>query len=418
MSTDKFLPMPRYEGDSSIHTLFAAFRRTESDFVAITPRYDGIRVEVHRAGDRVTIYTMDGSDITSAYPNVVREFAYESWPKYIAMEGYLTGWSGSKGYLSGKHVSPNAYDEDAKSFTFMATDIFYLENPKREPVLTAAATSGQRLFTLLGLGPSHGGTHIRLSNPSFVEHEHHLPRAVGFHTEEPSSIGVEMRPSEDAYGVPLPTYINPDAVSSTVQFSLVSQPINAPIFSSESDLEVVGMEGFEHGVDELPDSIEIISPLFPHGDLIDGTGKKYHYSEEGMRNAKLVAPPDQSVPIVNYDHDGEMTRMAGVMLSIWYDETKPFDFIDHTGRQVSGMGMVMQRSLIKEPRAIWSILHGNIKSVSAEPMFDPGPEGPEYRLAIDPAITGMALTNRPAIGGADISSVPRVCLESVCTTFP
>ena len=63
----------------------------------VQPKYDGFRVELHRAGNRVEIWTEDGSKVTRRFPTIVdalRKLPLESF----VFEGEL------ERYLQGRHV--------------------------------------------------------------------------------------------------------------------------------------------------------------------------------------------------------------------------------------------------------------------------------------------------------------------------
>lgn len=411
----EFYTISTQTAQTSLNSYFTHLSDQKGSFY-ITPMFDGIRVQVHRLGEMATIYDERGVDITSQYEDICSDFNFESWPQRVVMDGYITGWTGKNGYLSGKHVPPSMFQgvyKSPNSYSFHPTDLLYLEDEEHVHV-TPETDSEFRLHVLSNSGPASGGKYIHIPSFTLVDHDHHLPRAIHFHSNIPGAVGVELRGS-GGYHSPVSTYIDAHAVYANSQ-GLVSEIINQrPRYELPNTVETRTSFGLSHDGGELPEYIEIEGPLFVHGDLIDGTGKKFHYSEDVIRNARLVAPPGQSLPFVNFEHDSGPERLAGVMLKVWFDEKRDFSFVDAHGRTIEGTGVLMQRSLIKEPRAIWSILHGKLGSVSAEPMFEAGAFDKEFPDALDAGMTGMALTSTPAISTARIEIA---CDDKKCVTPP
>ena len=61
------------------------------------PKYDGVRCELHKVGEKVKIFTEDGNEITHALPTIVEAVREHKLPDLV-VEGEL------EGYKNGRHV--------------------------------------------------------------------------------------------------------------------------------------------------------------------------------------------------------------------------------------------------------------------------------------------------------------------------
>lgn len=390
---------------------FAVYARESEDFFPVLARtvFDGQPAQIHRHGDIVTIFDNNGNDITATYKDLLSEFIENQWPHDVVINGTILGWTGPNGHLSGDFVSTPEHAR-AKSYSFVT-----------QSLVEAAGMdyTGKPLWSVWGLYrwfPANGGHRFTLPVFAGSGWMGDLGMAIQMCNIGPGFKGIEFENIDHGRKVVL--------TDSRVEFGLNNAPESSiPLHTAKFDfsfsVEAKGQFGvFEVNVtphfaapgDENPDFVIIESPAFPHGKLISGDMKKFDYSKDEVKKAKLSAQArGRAVPFVNWSHVDDEQMLAGQILKLWWDDETPFKFDDHTGRHIEGKGMLHQKSILTEPRAIWNAMRGNIRAISIEPMFDVyGDDGKEYPAICNMTVTGLGLTNHPAIGDAIIN---KVCTE-------
>jgi len=340
---------------------------------------DGIEATLEKKGDLVTIFSKDGKDITEEYKDILLEFIQNTWPGDVGLAGTLLHWSGPSGYLSGDLVEP----EKARSHSFHVND---LTNGERL-VKKLESDIWSRHIVLQEIFPANGGFRIILSVPILVYSEDELRGVHQRMSSKPGNIGLRLV-SED---------------NETMDVLLSQEHRLTSLFSAGPDFFNVDIK------ETTPDYLIFESPLFPYGSLVDGRGNVTYYPKEEVEKAVRASFLGNSLSFVNFGHIREETTLVGIILKVWWDADRPFSFTDHKGNKVEGVGMLMQRSVITDKTAIWNVENGKITSVSNEPYFDVI-EGEARNIAI----TGLALTNHPAIPPAIIE---KVCDEVACKTL-
>jgi len=62
--------------------------------VAIEPKIDGIRCQLHKLNGDIVLYTRKGEDITSKFPEIVKNI--QSWPENVVLDGELVCFDKNK----------------------------------------------------------------------------------------------------------------------------------------------------------------------------------------------------------------------------------------------------------------------------------------------------------------------------------
>jgi hypothetical protein len=98
----------------------------------IEPRYDGVRLQVHRKEDNVTIFSSDGREIQHAFPSLLKELLQSPQESFI-LDGECVKYEGHSRLAHADAVSyvelasnPPLLNADDSHFRFKALDLLYL----------------------------------------------------------------------------------------------------------------------------------------------------------------------------------------------------------------------------------------------------------------------------------------------------
>ena len=106
-----------------------AFKTLEGDFY-VEPKYDGIRLQAHRQGKEVKLFTDDGSDITSDLPAISAEILSLKPPTFI-LDGELVIYNGQRQPLPHEAIVSAIHKKgpaDEAHIRYKVFDILWLED--------------------------------------------------------------------------------------------------------------------------------------------------------------------------------------------------------------------------------------------------------------------------------------------------
>jgi len=105
-----------------------AFKELEGDFY-VEPKYDGMRLQAHRKGDEVKLFTDDGSDISSDLPKLAEELrGFES--REFILDGELVIYNGQRQHLPHEAIVSAIHKKgpaDETSIRYKVFDILWLD---------------------------------------------------------------------------------------------------------------------------------------------------------------------------------------------------------------------------------------------------------------------------------------------------
>ena len=93
--------------------------------VAIEPKLDGVRCQLHKSGDSIILYTRKRQDITQKLPEVVG--SVRTWPNDVILDGELLSL-GKDGLLGFNEINKKIKSGEGNGI-FLTFDILYLDDP-------------------------------------------------------------------------------------------------------------------------------------------------------------------------------------------------------------------------------------------------------------------------------------------------
>lgn len=171
----------------------------------IDQKYDGFRVQIHRVGNKVKIWSEDGGDVTHRFPLVVKEI--KTWKWNVILDAEMTGWT--KGYRKGEHLGraeisgwahkkgdPYAF----KNYYANVFDILYAERTSRtsESESTKNLQEGDIHNESFSVRREHlerkpTGDHIKIAELKIVKSEKELAPIIKYFSAIPGSEGAMVK---------------------------------------------------------------------------------------------------------------------------------------------------------------------------------------------------------------------------------
>lgn len=161
----------------------------------IDQKYDGMRVQIHKLGKKVKLWSEDGGDLTSRFPSIVKEALTQ--PDSVR-DAELTGWTG--GFRTGKHigrsdVSGYAHKKSAPSDNNYYANVFdvlwFNDQDLHGKPLIERRKLLEKKFTDTG--------HIRTIEARFVNNAKELIEAVKFFSNVKGSEGAMIKSARSLY---------------------------------------------------------------------------------------------------------------------------------------------------------------------------------------------------------------------------
>jgi len=167
----------------------------QSKGIIVEPKYDGLRVQIHRGHSTVTIWTEDGTDITQR-PAIqeIRKWADRSIPPMTILEGEIEAWSQRGNHMprwvaSGLvHRHEHHPSMDSVTLTFTAYDLLYQDQTDIHSL-----PFQERLEHLKELLKGTGDANIRLTESRTAHSLEEVRKQIEWARARPGSEGAMLK---------------------------------------------------------------------------------------------------------------------------------------------------------------------------------------------------------------------------------
>ncbi len=181
----------RYNIDSLVNIVNKEWEKWKDKGVIVQRKYDGITCQVHKVGDKVKIWTEDGSDVTGNLPTLVKEIESKKgkWVLIGELELYIKGEHQPRADNAAVVNHKNEKLEDKVRLT--AYDILYLGDKDIHKL-----PAEERLKLLKSI---HTSKRFKIASDTKVRNEDSLRRAVKSYSGKEGSEGAMLKLADSIY---------------------------------------------------------------------------------------------------------------------------------------------------------------------------------------------------------------------------
>jgi len=178
----------------SIESVKAVTKDADYPF-EVDQKFDGMRLQLHKKGDKVRIFSIDGANLTNRLDFMADEL--KEWPQGVVLDAEMTGWT--KGFRKGTHLgrSDVAGFIHAKgplpheNFFANVFDILYLDGKDMSPHPLA-----ERRAALEKLPKAE---HVRVIDMRVAKNKDELGPAIKWASAFPASEGAMIKSMKSTY---------------------------------------------------------------------------------------------------------------------------------------------------------------------------------------------------------------------------